>query len=259
MSDEAMILRREIRKPARYRPEPNPKLAEAFVPPVARPAFAPPYVAYNPDLPPAAFPSLSAPRPGGSRTDEAKDRPVSASGALTEAGRRWVERHDAAYGRWVEETANESELRDGGERGEEEPSEELIAARYTQAVRFDGSMARLGKMVQRTDEQWVEGEMKASDGEEEGPVRRRPVWNDLSPNHRTAIVTALLQAHALPTVYAILCLSDAQQREDQVHRGRRDERERLEDEKIAALQTELTEVLLTSDETQWERFPQSRR
>ena len=58
-----MELRKNITPPKRYRPDDIPRHSRAYVPRAMRPILPTPFVKYNPNLPPAAFPTLSEPRP----------------------------------------------------------------------------------------------------------------------------------------------------------------------------------------------------
>ena len=69
-----MELRKQVKQPSRYEPElADATHEERYMPRTKKPLFRPPFVDFNPRLPPAIFPSLDEPRVDLSETHRVSD------------------------------------------------------------------------------------------------------------------------------------------------------------------------------------------
>ncbi|KAI9672486.1 MAG: hypothetical protein M1817_003252 [Caeruleum heppii] len=254
-----MELRKTIKRPVRFRPDSSPEPLDTFIPVPARPAFRPPFVDFNPNLPPCAFPTLDEPRPQRSNA-ESDPSPTPQGLASDQTDTEQSHPEDVNKFRHHDDTAPQrssaGSIDNKVNRRVVDPTME--AARITQDRVFRGNLAILGSMRAKTDEDWIMDEMATSD--EDTPSQEQPLgptWTDLHVSHRMAIVDELHKTHSLGTVYAMLNLSLDEQMQDIQHRRKCDARDVEEEKSIAALQTKLT-TILTADACmpEWQ-LPQS--
>ena len=71
-----------------------------------------------------------------------------------------------------------------------------------------------------------------------------PIWPDVSPTHRLAIVTRLLHDYPLPVVYAMLDLTPSERVDEQRRRFRHDRQGQREEKGIQRLQAKVHEMIL---------------
>ncbi|MCJ1378945.1 hypothetical protein MMC17_002044 [Xylographa soralifera] len=187
-----MELRRRVVPPKRYEPELSD--GERYMPTVRKALFRPPYVDFNPHLPPAAFPTLDEPV-----------RTLSEVDLGTELGEPC--QHLPA-------TQSESTARDLGGLQQGPSSSHLPATPfvamenhtwnagiYPHNPGYFQSLANLESGLSQEEFDWNMQEMETSDEDENNGQRksrpsvartRAPQWNRLAPIHRIEIIQSLL-------------------------------------------------------------------
>lgn len=148
-----MELRKKVKRPQRYEPEPDTHLQETYTPHALRPAFPSPFVDFNPDLPPATFPTFDQPRLAdlsgryhttNSRTEASPLGPEAPTG-------QQLPRDE------VEELLVPSYTSQGIWQASGGPQKQVLVDK----------LQLLRRKMDRSEEDWISQEMETSDEEEQ--------------------------------------------------------------------------------------------
>ena len=156
-----MELRKKVKRPQRYEPELDPRLDPAYTPRSTRPAFPIAFADFNPNLPPAAFPTLDNTKVGV----EAKHHQVKRNKSRTSSSDHVIARDRKSLPNQLKKRSDpsndahhHSEAGDKGQDGEHDSD--------MQVLQTEGIYSK---------EEWFAKEMQTSDEEEELDDRRSEV------------------------------------------------------------------------------------
>ncbi|SLM39204.1 hypothetical protein LPUS_09696 [Lasallia pustulata] len=241
-----MELRKKVKRPQRYEPETDDAgRAERYLPPLNRPVFSVPIIEYNPDLRPAAFPTLDPAQTALSEQDhvvepsETKSRQQADTVSIVQRPLRQL---DSATSR----APDQIEARTGITPGIAVEDENRRASNCDDNPVYVRNMQLSQQWSQRTDHDWNIQEMETSDeeelqeetiavsGTEATIVESSPAWEDLTVAHRLEIISTLAEHSSRWEAMQTLQLSLAQRREVVVQLARRHQHEIMEHENIAS-------------------------
>lgn len=161
-----MELRKKVKRPQRYEPETDDAgRAERYLPPLNRPVFSVPIIEYNPDLRPAAFPTLDPAQTALSEQDhvvepsETKSRQQADTVSIVQRPLRQL---DSATSR----APDQIEARTGITPGIAVEDENRRASNCDDNPVYVRNMQLSQQWSQRTDHDWNIQEMETSDEEE---------------------------------------------------------------------------------------------
>ncbi|MCJ1437853.1 hypothetical protein MMC27_007240 [Xylographa pallens] len=243
-----MELRRRVVPPKRYEPELSD--GERYMPTVRKALFRPPYVEFNPHLPPAAFPTLDDPVQTLSEVDLG-----------SELGQPCQQRL---------QTQLESGARDLGSSQQGPSSDHPLATPcvamenhtwnagiYPHSLEYYQSLAGLQSGLSQEEFEWNMQEMETSDEDENNGERRSrplsvqtraPQWKRLALIHRIEIIQSLLaEGKTEEQATGALGLSAEEWQETVAWDHHRRKVESKEDSRIATMQDEVNSLLLDRD------------
>ncbi|KAI9811849.1 MAG: hypothetical protein M1827_005200 [Pycnora praestabilis] len=227
-----MDLRKNTRRPQRYEPEQDYACEMTYVPPPQRPVFAPPFVDFNPNLPPAAFPTLSANPLEGSRAQS--------------GGQGYLENLNPRQPVLSGEEKGEIRIRLFG----------TMNARYSNGLEnptYVKNLKRMKELGEMTKEERFLKECETSSeedtsGYQTGPFSKPdppPAWKDLAVPHQINIIDEFYQDGNFQQVFELLDLTTNAQDNIMQHYNARKTRDVDEDTRIKAVQEEQRQLLLS--------------
>ncbi|MCJ1282242.1 Mucin-12 [Xylographa opegraphella] len=243
-----MELRKRVVPPKRYEPEISD--GERYMPTARKALFRPPYVDFNPHLPPAAFPTL--------------DEPVRTLSEL-DCGIELGERCQQPLPDQSESTTQDYASLQSAPPAAHPPTTSLVSMGnhtwnlgiHPHHPAYYRSLARLESGLIQEEHEWNMQDMETSDEDEnhgQGKSAllkarqlqiRAPQWKGLAPVHRIEIIQGLLaEDKTEEQVIGILGLSAEEWLETVVWDHHRRKLERKEDSRIANMQHEMNQLLL---------------
>ncbi|KAF4228750.1 hypothetical protein CNMCM6457_006736 [Aspergillus fumigatiaffinis] len=244
-----MRLRESIRPPERFNleliitPSPKKTLREPKNPRTPR------FIDYNPNLPPAAFPTLDPANLSQSRTGE-QDRAKVEQNGVAKAVQR-----DSSSIDFHGSNTEDKEKREKLEDISIDELEDLLASNGELNPIYVRNMA-----IMATAETSSSSDMDMEDSDPEEPMTdvdgrhaesirfiHDPEWSDLSPSLRAEIAINLSQHYRWSTVYSRLGLGENEREELQELIRHRDHQVAIEDSALHAMRTKQLRALLRID------------
>ncbi|MCJ1395055.1 hypothetical protein MMC18_007936 [Xylographa bjoerkii] len=228
----SMELRRRVVPPKRYEPELSD--GERYMPSVRKPLFRPPYVDFNPHLPPAAFPTLDGPV-----------RTLSESNLVVELGEPWQHLLPTQS----EPTAQDSGNLQQRPQSSHPPVTPFVvmedhmwdAGIYPHNPEYFQSLASLESGLSQEELEWNMQEMETSDEDEDSGERK-------SAFMKAKIIQGLLvEGKTKEQATGALGLSTEQWQDTVAWDHHRLRMENKEETRIATMQDEVNSLLLNRD------------
>ncbi|WEW56660.1 hypothetical protein PRK78_002108 [Emydomyces testavorans] len=268
--------RRTIRPPRRYdeedfftpsrsgsipQPQPQsqsmlkPRPRTLMMPPSVRPSFPPPYVDYNPNHPPAAFPTLDNPVPESLRREREKDEEMKNRTKYRGRGVRMAKIRSGRFG-----TAGSNTLQlqgginkrfNGCEIADVDMNDDNDDGNTTELAEDDVPDMCDMETSDEDEESILEDEDEDdTSGREYGinPAHFQNVqWRDLSPILQTEIIENLSLVYQWPHIAILLHLSSEDQKAAAEHAAARREQAANENEHLKEMQEKQLKALLRID------------
>lgn len=160
-----MELRKKVKRPQRYEPEIDDAGRERYIPPLNRPIFRTPFVEYNPNMRPAAFPTLDHAQTAPSEQDDATTLSDMKSGQQADTvsiAERTLSQTNMAKSKTSAPTEARTEITPASAVEDEN----LAASNCHQNPVYASNLQLSQKWRQRTEHDWNIQEMETSDEEE---------------------------------------------------------------------------------------------
>ncbi|KAJ9243367.1 hypothetical protein DTO169E5_2949 [Paecilomyces variotii] len=249
-----MRLRDSVRPPQRleselfYQPTPQRSLRRATTP--ARP----PYIDFNPNLPPAAFPTLSTPRRPGeiqcqSRENDKRNKDRDGDIQMDDASsspQRTPYRHA------------DRELDDELEGIPIEDMDNYLASNGIQNTVYNRNMVIMAESDHESSTSTAVDDMDedmadSGGGNETGRLDLQPLtdpeWGDLSPKLQVEIIENMLEEHSWPKIISMLGLTFEQDEQTRNHIANRNRQVEEENAQLGEMRAKQLEALMRIDNT----------